>query len=121
MFSFALKRFALKRFALKCKHHIGLTPLYWHVVGRRTETMPREVFYDRSVCRSEGSRKAKGIFGRQTADGRKFLLLFRTACCKAHSVVFFTVTPFFASKFHMVNSVTCMNVGTSLEKAIKIV
>ena len=33
---FALKRFALKCFALKGKHRIGLTPLYWHQVGRRT-------------------------------------------------------------------------------------
>ena len=40
--------------------------------------MSREVFYGRSVRRSEGSRTAKGIVGRRMADGRKFLLLFRT-------------------------------------------
>ena len=41
--------------------------------------MPEEVFYGWSVRRSEGSRTAKGIVGQRTADGRKFLLLFRTA------------------------------------------
>ena len=39
-------------------------------VGRQTGAMSREVFYGRSVRRSEGS---------WTAEGRKFLLLFRTA------------------------------------------
>ena len=38
-----------------------------------------EVFYGRSVCRSEGSRTSEGIVVRQTADGWKFWLLFRTA------------------------------------------
>ena len=55
-------------------------------VGRRTRAMSGEVFYGRKVRRLEGSRTAKGIVGRQTADGgrrtadgRKLLLLFRTA------------------------------------------
>ena len=48
-------------------------------VRRQTGAMSREVFYGRTVCRSEGSRTAKGIVGRRTAVGRKFLLLFRTA------------------------------------------
>ena len=48
-------------------------------VGCRTRAMSGEVFYGRTVRRSEGSRMAKGIVGRQTADGRKFLLLFKTA------------------------------------------
>ena len=48
-------------------------------IGCRTGAMSREVFYGRSVRRSEGSRTAKGIVRRRTADGRKFLLLFRTA------------------------------------------
>ena len=48
-------------------------------VGRRTGAMSGEVFYGRSVRRSEGSRTAKGIVGRRTADRLKFLLLFRTA------------------------------------------
>ena len=61
-------------FALKCKN------LY------RTVAKSGEVFYGRSVCRSEGGqmtewnggrRTADG--GRRTADGRKFLPLFRTA------------------------------------------
>ena len=41
--------------------------------------MSREVFYGRSIRPSKGSRMAKGIVGWRTADGRKFLLLFRTA------------------------------------------
>ena len=49
------------------------------VVGCRIGAMSREVVYGWSVRRSEGSRTAKGIVGRRTVDGRKFLLLFRTA------------------------------------------
>ena len=70
-------------FALKCKHRIGLTPLYWPLVGRRTRAMSGEVFYGRTVRQLEGSRTAKGIVGRRTADERKFLLLFRTALNKS--------------------------------------
>ena len=40
--------------------------------------MSGEVFYGRSVRQSEGSWTAKGIVGQRSADGRKFLLLFRT-------------------------------------------
>ena len=41
--------------------------------------MSGEVFYGRTVHKSEGSRTAKSIVGRRMADGQKFLLLFRTA------------------------------------------
>ena len=61
------------------KDRIGLAPLYWPQVGRRTGAMSGEVFYGRSVRWLEGSRTAKGIVGRRTADGWKLLLLLRTA------------------------------------------
>ena len=38
--------------------------------------MSGEVFYGQRVRRSEGSRTAKGIVGRQMADSWKFLLCF---------------------------------------------
>ena len=38
-----------------------------------------EVFYGQLVYRSEGGWTAEGGVGRRKADGRKFLLLFRTA------------------------------------------
>ena len=44
--------------------------------------MSGEVFYGCTVRRLEGSRTVKGIVGRRTADGWKFLLLFRTALKK---------------------------------------
>ena len=47
----------------------------WPQVGRQIGAMSGEVFYGRSV----GSRTAEGRVGRRTADGRKFLLIFRTA------------------------------------------
>ena len=54
--------------------------------------MSGEVFYGRSVCQLEGSRTAEGIVGRQTADGGKFLPLFRTAlkCITAQKIPPFT-------------------------------
>ena len=71
---FALKRFALKCFTLKGKHRIGLTPLYWPQVRRRTGAMSREVFYGQSVHQSEGSQTAKGIRGRRM-DGSFYFFL----------------------------------------------
>ena len=64
-------------------YRLSWSHLGWPQVGRRTGAMSGEVFYGRSVgrsvCRSEGSLTVEGIVGRQTADGRKFWLLFRTA------------------------------------------
>ena len=43
-----------------------------------TGAMSGKNFYGRSVCRLEGVRRQRVGGGRWTADGRKFLLLFRT-------------------------------------------
>ena len=51
---FALKCFALKRFALKCKHRIGLTPLYC----RRTSQCQEKFFM---VGRMGGQRTKRDV------------------------------------------------------------
>ena len=61
----------LKGCQLTKNNTIGLTQ-----VGRRTGAMSGEVFYGPTVRRLEGSRTAKGIVGRRTADSWKFLLFF---------------------------------------------
>ena len=69
------------------KHPIGLTPLYWRRTPDVGQRQCQEKFFmvGQSVGR-RGVRRRRALSdgGRRTADGRKFLPLFRTAHLSRH-------------------------------------